>query len=490
MSMRALSSGSSVRSEGSEAQVHYRDKSVHAQRGRVKDRKEFTMISAAVQATDLMMDNRPHFNGCGNVGEDRMYWTENRRSMCLWSFVFAMLGLCLSIVENETRWHASLAGMKFDTLSEVLKGLTVVTTVITLLLIWKYYEALIALRRLAGIQISPTVGWASLSGGGFLMQFVLDIALMLPQPIPGFDLELTIMNKGLGKETVYDLDSVMLCIMMCRVLYIPRFYGECISDLHSDASAAIGRLNRVKISEHFILKHLIANSLQMVTLLTVLQITLFAYVLMIFERPTDDGTLRHYANCVWLIIITMTTVGYGDEYPTTFLGRVVVVMAACSAVIMLAITINLVISSLSLTRSEAKTLEMVDSIAANKELRKKAARVVQCWYRSYMREWRARSSCGKKKSFLGIGRKKQRGGQFGDLRTAVLQDLQLLLAVNAFDAAHRAEFRARIDADIPEIVGLIQCKLEQQEQQAEGISDKVDQINTLVQELIAVRGGA
>jgi hypothetical protein len=49
----------------------------------------------------------------------------------------------------------------------------------------------------------------------------------------------------------------------------------------------------------------------------------------------------------------------------------------------------------------------------------------------------------------------------------VLQDLQLLLAVNAFDAAHRAEFRARIDADIPEIVGLIQCKLEQQEQQAE-----------------------
>ncbi|KAJ1474413.1 hypothetical protein T484DRAFT_1832472 [Baffinella frigidus] len=44
-----------------------------------------------------------------------------------------------------------------------------------------------------------------------------------------------------------------------------------------------------------------------------MHITLFAYVLMIFERPTDDGTLRHYANCVWLIIITMTTVGPTDD---------------------------------------------------------------------------------------------------------------------------------------------------------------------------------
>ena len=59
---------------------------------------------------------------------------------------------------------------------------------------------------------------------------------------------------------------------------------------------------------------------------------------------TNFRTPQNFANCVWLIIITMTTVGYGDEYPTTFLGRIVSIMASITAVIMLAVTINLVIS--------------------------------------------------------------------------------------------------------------------------------------------------
>jgi len=457
-------------------------------RGRLSEQRDLAMISAAIQAHEVITDNKPHFNGHGNIGEDRRYWAENRRQACLWSFVFAMLGLVLAIVENEVRWQTSEAGVAFDTLSEILKGCILATSIVTILLIYKYYEALIQSRRLSGILLQPVVSFSTLKGAGFLAQFLIDVALMIPQPLPGVDIEIRIMNQGLGKKTVYDLDSLMLCIMMCRILYIPRFYGEFLSDLRSDASLAVGRINRVDISESFIMKHLIASSLHMVTLLTVLQITLFAYVLMIFERPTDDGTLRHYANCVWLIIITMTTVGYGDEYPTTFLGRVVVVMAAASAVIMLAITINLVISSLSLTRSECKVLDMVDSIMANKELRNRAAKVMQRWFRSYKACWTLSNLAGEKRTVLSVG-KKRTDIWCGDFRTSVLSDVGLLQVINSFAEAKASDFRSRIEADIPDIVGMIQAAMENQEKQTDEINNKCEMINSLVAELIEARGG-
>jgi hypothetical protein len=95
-----------------------------------------------------------------------------------------------------------------------------------------------------------------------------------------------------------------------------------------------------------------------------------------FERSTQEGPLATWASAIWLIITTMTTVGYGDVYPTTRMGRVVAISASFSAMAMMAITISLVQSSLAMNRSESKVVWLHNGRSLVREKRNAAGKVV------------------------------------------------------------------------------------------------------------------
>ena len=66
-------------------------------------------------------------------------------------------------------------------------------------------------------------------------------------------------------------------------------------------------------------------------------ILILSYLIRIFELPyfrmkeSDDELhkmMDSYFNALWLIVITLTTVGYGDVSPCTFPGRVIAMISA------------------------------------------------------------------------------------------------------------------------------------------------------------------
>ena len=324
-----------------------------------------------------------------------------------------------------------------------LKGITVGSTLVTFFFLYQYYDAAISLRRLSGVRLGSGVSVRSLRGAGLLYQFVLEIAIMIPQPLPGVDATFKVYNKGLGKYSVYSVDSIMCVAMFVRLAYLPRFYGEVVSDLRSDAALAISRVNSVVFDNAFVVRYVLANSLNCVVLVTSLLIILFAYMMMVFERPVDNGTLGNYANCVWLVIITMTTVGYGDEFPTTVLGRFVAVMASLTAVVLLAVTTNLVVSQLTLSRSEAKVIEVMETISLRDELRESAAVVVQRWMRAYLGYMRKNRGGGGQRGSSNKAIKSATRLNI-DLCAAVLSDVELLESISSFKDANAAHFSQRL----------------------------------------------
>lgn len=73
--------------------------------------------------------------------------------------------------------------------------------------------------------------------------------------------------------------------------------------------------------------YIIKRPLSTVLLTLVTAIIVLAYLMWILERPfhraLEDYTFEPYVNCLYQVIITMTTCGYGDYVPWTPLGKVV-----------------------------------------------------------------------------------------------------------------------------------------------------------------------
>ena len=210
-----------------------------------------------------------------------------------------------------------------------------------------YYRAVIAQERLRGLPLhNGHVSFVNLQSTGLYWQALGDAICLAPMPIPFVNFEFEIWNDSTSSPAVYQIDVILTVLMFLRIRFFPRFFGECLSGVGTDTARAYGNISRLLMDESFIFKYLITTNLMMVLTLWGTQIVFFGYCLMLFERPMSFNPLAHsklheFSNCLWCTVITMTIVGYGDVYPQTRLGRLTMMIASVSALIMVAISTNI-----------------------------------------------------------------------------------------------------------------------------------------------------
>ncbi len=84
-----------------------------------------------------------------------------------------------------------------------------------------------------------------------------------------------------------------------------------------------------------------------------LAVLISSFGLRLFERrPGND--YEHFTTNIWLSFITMTTVGYGDFYPSTQMGRFIAILASLYGVCLTSLFVISLNNVLSFQSNERK----------------------------------------------------------------------------------------------------------------------------------------
>lgn len=113
---------------------------------------------------------------------------------------------------------------------------------------------------------------------------------------------------------------------------------------------------------------------------SILVLTL-AFMLRIVEGPVYyispesqklHNDYRPIQNCVWNILVTMTTVGYGDYFPLTNLGRLINIIASLIGTTLVSLMVISLQNSLKFSDAEQRAFDTKERLEVRKEIEKKA----------------------------------------------------------------------------------------------------------------------
>jgi hypothetical protein len=168
------------------------------------------------------------------------------------------------------------------------------------------------------------------------LNLTMDIVINLILPYPGLDFIITLQNLDRDQGKLINVDYLfsdfIYLAMMIRVLYLIRALIN-YSIFSDNYAYRVCKDNKVKNNIRFNLKCLLkVYHIKLVIWIFIASVVIFGFILRIVERPfwVEKGRIEFetYTNPMWCMVITMLTVGYGDFYPLTNLGKVTCFMGS------------------------------------------------------------------------------------------------------------------------------------------------------------------
>jgi hypothetical protein len=108
----------------------------------------------------------------------------------------------------------------------------------------------------------------------------------------------------------------------------------------------------------------------------------FGLMFRILERPYPDSDFEPIWNGWWLIMVTMTTIGYGEIVPLTHAGRFIAVISCIWGIFLISSFVVALTNKVEITGDEITIYnKLVERIYVRKKLKFIAAKMIQRWFR-------------------------------------------------------------------------------------------------------------
>ena len=163
---------------------------------------------------------------------------------------------------------------------------------------------------------------------------MLEILSQCIYPYPFYDTVLFVPQlASAGVNYVpYFLNDLLMLIMFVRLHALFRHW-ERYHEYTDTMSKKICRDFGFESGRGFTFKYEINNNqARSICALFFCSVATFSFVLRVvelpFEQHHDKDNLIDYGSSIWLTVITMTTVGYGDIFPHTIFGQITAIFTA------------------------------------------------------------------------------------------------------------------------------------------------------------------